>query len=54
MLYYVKLTALLIKTISRTLTLLVLQNADIHSLMRCAPPAPEVRLSRPKFDDLDL
>ena len=52
MLYYVKLTALSIKAISRTLN--YFSFADIRSLVRFAPPAPEVSPSLPKFDDLDL
>ena len=51
MLYYVKLTALSIETNSITITF---SFADIRSLVRCAPPAPEVRPSRPKFDNLNL
>ena len=52
MLYYVKLTVLYIKTISRTLN--SFSFADISSLARCATPAPEVRRSHLEFDDLDL
>ena len=52
MLYYVKLAALSIKTISRTLN--SSSFADINSLVRCATPAPEVRRFHPEFDDLNL
>ena len=51
MLYYVKLTALSIKNNFQNSNSFSL--ADTRSLMRCAPLAPEVRPSRPKFADLD-